>query len=76
MGYTGNIEDGKPTKILIHGIAWDGNSGSPLYLSDGRVVGLVSGKGKDGSEGITAAKPTYLILDLLKKLDSPADQVE
>ena len=76
MGYTDNIEDGKPTMILIHGIAWDGNSGSPVYLSDGRVVGMVSGKGEDDSVGITVARPTYLIIDLLNKLDSPANQVE
>jgi S1-C subfamily serine protease len=51
--------------IEVHAASWKGNSGSPLFLSDGRVVGLVTGVSNHWEREITAARPAKLIKALL-----------
>jgi len=37
--------------ILLHAASWPGSSGSPVFLQDGRVVGMVSGSTRGGYTG-------------------------
>lgn len=53
--------------LLIHGQSWFGVSGSPLYLEDGRVIGLVTGVGTERYTGMAIARPVNLIRKLLQE---------
>ena len=65
----GYIASYDPTakKLIIDKTAWPGASGSPLYTSDGKVIGIVVEQGTDKSAGLAFARPTDLAFDLLRE---------
>jgi S1-C subfamily serine protease len=54
-------------KIIVDKAAWPGASGSPLYLSDGKVLGMIIQRGTGDSGGIAVARPAEMIMDFLTK---------
>jgi len=50
--------------ILDHGV-WAGGSGSPVYLANGRVVGVILERGIDQGTGIAVARPIDSLADLI-----------
>lgn len=66
-GYTESGKSGVPRNLLIHGDSWSGNSGSPVYIETGKVIGFIKGRGVGRSQGITLARPSYLIIRLLNR---------
>jgi len=51
--------------LLLHAEVWPGTSGSPLFLEDGRVIGLMAAMGTGSSQGISYARPARFITALL-----------
>ena len=56
---------GRGVVFLLHADSWPGVSGSPLYLIDGHVIGLVTARGHKVFQGVTLARPTGFIKDFL-----------
>jgi len=54
-------------KIVIDKTAWHGASGSPLYVSDGKVIGILIETGIGESSGLALARPGEFIIDFLTK---------
>jgi Trypsin-like serine proteases, typically periplasmic, contain C-terminal PDZ domain len=54
-------------KLLIDKTAWPGASGSPLYTTDGKVIGIIAEQGTDKSAGLAFARPADLVLNLLRE---------
>lgn len=50
--------------ILDHG-AWSGGSGSPVYLADGRVIGMILERGVEQGTGIAGVMPVASIVEML-----------
>jgi S1-C subfamily serine protease len=53
--------------IMVDKAAWPGASGCPLYLADGKVLGLITRAGRDEGSGLAYARPVELITDFLTK---------
>ncbi len=65
-GYARTREDGRgPRAIIMDKGAWPGASGSPLYLANGRVVGLLRLRGINDGTGRTIGTPSRLIQEFL-----------
>lgn len=65
-GYLIRWQDESPIPALVlDRTAWPGYSGSPVYLSDGRVIGILIAVAKDEALGMTIARPAWLIRGLL-----------
>jgi V8-like Glu-specific endopeptidase len=65
-GYV-SADTGSPFgKILVDKSAWPGASGSPIYLQDGKVVGMVIATGTGLDSGITIGRGAGAIADFLK----------
>jgi len=47
--------------------AWPGASGSPVYMTDGSVIGFLIKTGINHGAGLTYAKSTAPVLDMLRK---------
>jgi len=54
-------------KIVIDKAAWGGASGSPVYLADGSVIGILIERGTGESIGLALARPAEFITDFLTK---------
>jgi len=54
------------TLILDH-VAWHGGSGSPVYLSDGRVIGIILASGIEQAAGISVARPAESFRGMLSE---------
>jgi S1-C subfamily serine protease len=54
-------------KIVIDKTAWHGASGSPLYLWDGGVVGIMIETGTGEAGGLAFARPSEFITEFLTK---------
>lgn len=54
-------------RIVIDKSAWKGASGSPVYLSDGKVIGIIIQKGTGEGEGLAFARSAEMITDFLTK---------
>lgn len=52
-------------ELALDRAALPGHSGSPVYLSDGRVIGIVIGIGKGEATGLTIARPASLLRGLV-----------
>ncbi|MGH9824016.1 MAG: S1 family peptidase [Blastocatellia bacterium] len=52
-------------QIVIDRTAWPGASGSPVYLSDGRVIGVILQTGIGLGSGLAYARPSESVLDFL-----------
>ena len=55
------------SRIVLDRSAWTGTSGSPVYLSNGRVIGVVVEKGTGEAEGITLVRPTHAFHEILEE---------
>jgi hypothetical protein len=53
--------------VMVDKTAWPGASGSPLYLADGTVIGILVRTGKDQGGGLTYARTVELITEFLSK---------
>jgi S1-C subfamily serine protease len=59
-------QDEKPVGTLVlDRPAWPGSSGSPVYLSDGRVIGVLIKGGTGPSTGLTTLRPVRLMPKIL-----------
>jgi len=66
-GYVRTRDDGRgPRSMIMDKEAWPGASGSPLYLANGKVIGLLSRRGINDGSGRTIAVPSRLIQEFLK----------
>lgn len=61
---TGSNQGG--TALVIYAVVWGGASGSPVFLPDGRVVGILTAGGPGGSPHLAMARPANLIKELLE----------
>ena len=66
-GYAGNQEDLEPREIIIDHNNWPGASGSAVYLSSGKVVGLILKRGLNDAVGLAFARSSKFIVDFLAK---------
>lgn len=57
-------------EIIIDKAAWPGASGSPLFLSDGRVVGVVRATGTQLAAGLAYAQSSAIIQQTIDKMPS------
>jgi V8-like Glu-specific endopeptidase len=65
-GYLIPWQDEKPIpELVLDRTAWPGYSGSPVYLSDGRVIGILIAVAKDEALGMTIARPVSLVREWL-----------
>ena len=66
-GYVRTRDDGRgPRAMIMDKSAWPGASGSPMYLGNGKVVGLVGQRGTNDGSGRAIAVPSRLIQEFLK----------
>ncbi len=54
-------------RVIIDRSAWPGASGSPVYLDDGRVIGVLIKRGTNDASGLAYALTTEAIFDFLNK---------
>jgi hypothetical protein len=67
-GYVVTRNDGRgPRSIIMDKEAWPGASGSPLYLANGKVVGLLRQRGINDGTGRTIGTPSRLIREFLSQ---------
>jgi hypothetical protein len=67
-GYVETRDDGRgPRSIIMDKEAWPGASGSPLYLTNGKVVGLLRQRGVNEGNGRTIGLPSRLIQEFLSQ---------
>jgi len=67
-GYVKTREDGRgPRAMIMDKSGWPGASGSPMFLSNGKVVGLVGQRGINDGSGRAIAVPSRLIQEFLKQ---------
>jgi hypothetical protein len=66
-GFVGGLPDAHWFDYIIDKAAWPGASGSPLYLANGNVVGIMRAAGQDAGSGISSARGSAVILDFLSK---------
>ena len=67
-GYVETRDDGRgPRSIIMDKEAWPGASGSPLYLANGKVVGLLRQRGVNEGNGRTIGLPSRLIQEFLSQ---------
>jgi V8-like Glu-specific endopeptidase len=52
-------------ELVIDKSSWAGMSGGPVFLADGTVIGIVTNRGTKTREGMTMARPTWLIEEVL-----------
>jgi len=62
------------TEIAIDRAAWPGGSGSPVYDSQGKVLGLVSQAGEGAASGISFARASSTIVRFLATHPLPPPQ--
>ena len=61
-------------ELVIDKAAWPGASGSPVYLPDGTVIGVVRQAGRGLGSGLAYARPAELIVEFLSKNKIPFHQ--
>jgi S1-C subfamily serine protease len=68
-GFTAAYRDAQdergPRELIIDKTAWPGASGSPIYIEDGRVIGIVLARGTGEGAGIAIGRPASFIERLL-----------
>jgi hypothetical protein len=65
--YWGLPSEASPREIVIDHSNWPGASGSPVYLSNGKVIGLVLKRGINDAAGFAFARTSKFIEDFLSK---------
>lgn len=63
--------NGSPSEVVIDKAVWPGASGSPLYLQDGRVIGIIIQGGVGDGAGIAIARPARFIQQFLDDIGLP-----
>ncbi|MGA3236900.1 MAG: serine protease [Bryobacteraceae bacterium] len=63
--YRGTTDDQGPRELVIDKGNWGGASGSPIYLEDGAVIGILLERGIGESAGITIGRPASFIERML-----------
>lgn len=66
-------EDGStnvPARLTVDTNAWQGVSGGPVYLSDGRVIGMMLLRGVSAATGLSYARPAAIIQAFLRARQS------
>ncbi len=53
------------TEIILDHVAWVGGSGSPVYLSNGRIIGMILERGIEQSTGIAVVRPIESLQKML-----------
>ena len=67
-GYVRTLDDGRgPRSIIMDKEAWPGASGSPMYLSSGKVIGQLRQRGVNDGTGRTIGTPSRLIQEFLQQ---------
>jgi V8-like Glu-specific endopeptidase len=62
------LRSGKSIPLLVlDRTAWRGSSGSPVYLRDGRVIGIVIAAGAEAATGMTVVRVTSQFRHLLSE---------
>lgn len=65
-GYRIPWQNEKPIpELVLDRAAWPGYSGAPVYLSDGRVIGILIAGGPDETPGMAIARPASSFRELL-----------
>lgn len=59
--YRGATDDAGPRELLIDKPNWPGASGSPIYLENGSVIGILVQRGVGEGAGITIGRPAKFI---------------
>jgi trypsin-like peptidase len=62
---------GQPLVVLIDKIAWGGDSGSPMYYSDGKIAGMITATGSNNLVGISTGIASSVIHEFLKQQHVP-----
>ena len=65
-GYVRTLDGRGPRSIIMDKEAWPGASGSPLYLANGKVVGILRQRGVNDGTGRTIGTPSRLIQEFLQ----------
>lgn len=64
-GYRGNPGESSPREIIIDHNNWPGMSGAPVYLENGKVIGLILKRGANDAVGLAFARSSEFILPFL-----------
>lgn len=62
------MQEGRSSsELILDRPAWPGSSGSPVYLSDGKVIGILLDGGTGNAAGTSILRPISLIKEILRK---------
>ena len=64
-------KNGSPSEVIVDKAVWPGASGSPLFLHDGRVIGIIIQGGIGDGAGIAIARPARFIQQFLDDIGLP-----
>ena len=76
-GYMTVIDERGPREIIMDKAAWPGASGSPIYLQDGKVVGILVLRGIGDGSGRAIGRPSRFIQEFLtsaKEKKNPSEK--
>ena len=59
-GYA-DITDAGPVTIILDGTNWPGASGSPIYLNNGKVIGMITRRGTGEASGLAYGNTAHFI---------------
>jgi len=59
---------------IVDKAAWPGASGSPVYLGNGKVIGIIRERGQNEASGLAWARSASVIVDFLSKHPASEDQ--
>jgi V8-like Glu-specific endopeptidase len=65
--YWGTGTESNPREIVIDHNNWPGASGSPVYLANGKVIGLILQRGMNDATGLAFARSAIFIEGFLSK---------
>jgi hypothetical protein len=68
-GYSNTRDEKGPRDLIIDKSAWPGASGSPIYLENGTVIGILLVRGINNGSGLTWGRPASFIEKVLAQRD-------
>ena len=66
-GYLGRGSQSGIFEIIIDNNNWPGMSGAPVYLNNGRIIGVILRRGTNDAEGLAFARSSNIIVEFLSK---------
>jgi len=63
-------------ELVVDKTGWPGVSGGPVYIADGSVVGVVLARGVGDNAGVTIARPTSFLRQLLDQARQAQNTLE